>query len=82
MTKTEAASIREGVRVVLDRRLIAFDNFIALIADIAPSIDAPAVAGLYLKKKLMKFTGTAYMVKHGALLDQDVLEGANKSLSA
>ena len=40
-------------------------------------VDAAAVAEFYVKEKLARFTGHDYRVKHGALLDRDVLVKAN-----
>lgn len=65
--------IRTGMKVYLDRKLRAFDNFAAMLAEAAPGIDGNKTAAFYITKKLVKYDGDRYTVKHGALWDVDVI---------
>lgn len=73
MTKTEAASIRAGVRPVLERKAAAFDDFTSQVADVIGATKASKVAAFYSKNKLIKYDGLRFTVKHGAYWERDVL---------
>lgn len=78
MSKSDAAAIQTGVRAMLDCRRAAFDRFVEAIASLNPAVDARRVAAFYIAEKLAKYNGMDYRVSHGAYLDRDVLDRANK----
>lgn len=73
--EADNAAIRRGVRIMLDRQLLAFDDFAAQIAEAGGITIAQAnrVVGVYRKAKAIKYDGMRYVVKHGGFWDHDVI---------
>lgn len=76
----DSTTIRTAVRSLLMRQVDAVDNFIAYVVEQigCTEEEAAGVFNLYRKERLVKvdsYMGT-WHIKHGALLDADVLRRA------
>jgi hypothetical protein len=72
----EIAAIRAGVKVVLDRKLAAYDAMVCSISEYVGAEKAKVIMAVWSKQKCIKYTGDRYIVKHGGFWDIEALERA------
>jgi hypothetical protein len=74
----DTKAMQNAVANILTRRDNGFRAFVEVIENLGglDHEDAVAVANFYIAKRLAKFDGMRFTVKHGAYLDRDVLLGA------
>lgn len=80
MSNAATADILPGLKAVASRIVAAEENFIATLIDIGgiDRVAAERVLAYYRKNKLVKLdsVGGRMTVKHGALLDADIIRKA------
>lgn len=82
MNPSDEAVIRAGTRAILNRRQLAYQDFIEVVHNLSqlPVERATKIAASYLQLKIITFDGIAYRVKHGMWLDHATLIHVNGKL--
>lgn len=77
MTQPQRAEFNQAAQPIVDRRVQAYHNFVNQIME-RGGFDEPtaqAMMKVMMKEKMVKYDGSyRYMVKHGAMMEPDVLQ--------